>query len=132
MRSRVIVSIGLVAVLALTICPLLADESDGDIATYRFMDGTELISWCLSDDIVVPEPEKEGMKFIGWTVRGEWVDPYTYSPEPGDISVTFYAHFREIPEPAPDSNTFVALCILGAVILMICILMYWFARLRHC
>lgn len=132
MRSRVIVSIGLVAALALMICPLLAEESDGTIATYQFMDGSEMISWCLSDNITVPEPEKEGMEFIGWTVHGEWVDPYTYIPEPGDTYVTFYAHFREVPEPEPDSSTFTALCILGAVILMICILMYWFARLRHC
>lgn len=131
MRSRVIVSIGLIAILAFMICPMLAEESDGAIATYQFMDGSEMISWCLSDDIVVPEPKKEGMEFIGWTVYGEWVDPYTYIPEPGDTYITFYAHFREIPVPESD-DTFTALCIIGAVLLMIAILVYWFSRFRHC
>lgn len=117
MRSRVIVSIGLATVLALMICPLLAEESDG--AYYYFYADGERIGQCMSDDVQVPEPpEIEGKEFIGWTADGVFVDPYTYVPSG---TTTFYAQYINSPEPdkpGTEADLFVIACIIGAIVCM--------------
>ena len=119
MRSRVIVSIGLVAALALMICPLLAEESDGDTWRYYFYANGERIGQCISDDVQVPEPpEIEGKEFIGWTADGMYVDPYTYVPTG---TTTFYAQYIDISEPdkpGVEADIFVIACIIGAIVCM--------------
>ena len=119
MRSHVIVSIGLAAVLALTICPLLADESDGDSWRYYFYADGERIGQCISDDVHVPEPpEIEGKEFIGWTADGVFVDPYTYVPSG---TTTYYAQYIDSTDPdkpGTEADIFVIACIIGAIVCM--------------
>ena len=119
MRNRVIVSIGLAAVLAVMMCPLLAEESDGVGDIYYFYADGERIGQCYSDDIIVPEPpEKEGMEFYGWTVNGIYVDPYTYE---SSGTTSFYAQYLNAPEPdrpGMEADIFVIACIIAAVALM--------------
>ena len=119
MRNRVIVSIGLAAVLALMICPILVEESDGDPWRYYFYADGERIGQCISDDIQIPEPpEIEGKEFVGWTTNGVFVDPYTYVPTG---TTTFYAQYIDIPEPdkpGVEADIFVIVCIVSAIVCM--------------
>ena len=125
MRNRVIVSIGLIAILALMICPVLAEESDGDPWRYYFYADGERIGQCISDDLQVPDPpEIEGKEFIGWTANGIFVDPYTYVPTG---TTTFYAQYIDIPEPdkpGVEADIFVIVCIISAIFLIVSILLF--------
>ena len=93
--------LAVLAVVSLSIVPMMADESDASYSITYTVYGQE-VAWGFEGDLNVPEVEPhDGERFIGWYCMGEIIDPYSYPFEDGIYRLV--AGFEDVePTPSPE------------------------------
>lgn len=116
------------SIVALCMVPIvISEESEGISVTYYVDDEPILVTH--NPDVEIPgNPIKEGYTFIGWSYRGEIINPFTFDFGTDRYqSYNFYAVFeKDIPDvQTMSSNTalIASIIIVASIILVaICII----------
>ena len=107
--------LAMLAVVSLSLVPIVAEESDASYSISYTVHGQE-VAWGYEGNLNVPDVEPyDGERFIGWYYLGEIIDPYTYPFEEGVYWLV--AGFEDITLPEPESDTNLEGIVLAACVL---------------
>lgn len=114
--------LAMLAVVSLSLVPIVAEESDASYTISYSVHGQE-VAWGYEGNLNVPDVEPyDDERFIGWYYLGEIIDPYTYPFEDGIYWLV--AGFEDIkqPEPEPDTNwdgIVLSVCVLAMILAIV-------------